>query len=66
MESVWWYLDTRKFGTVPHSGFGLSVRNRRGDMRAETAAYQDPDAASGNRFKGCHTVFQVQIFDPTG
>lgn len=22
-ESVWWYLDTRKFGTVPHSGFGL-------------------------------------------
>lgn len=23
MDSVWWYLDTRKFGTVPHSGFGL-------------------------------------------
>lgn len=23
MESVWWYLETRKFGTVPHSGFGL-------------------------------------------
>jgi asparaginyl-tRNA synthetase len=22
-EHVWWYLDTRKFGTVPHSGFGL-------------------------------------------
>jgi asparaginyl-tRNA synthetase len=22
-ESLWWYLDTRKFGTVPHSGFGL-------------------------------------------
>ncbi len=22
-ESVWWYLDTRKFGTVPHAGFGL-------------------------------------------
>ncbi|MCK4663425.1 MAG: asparagine--tRNA ligase [Bacteroidales bacterium] len=20
---MWWYLDTRKFGTVPHSGFGL-------------------------------------------
>jgi len=20
---VWWYLDTRKFGTAPHSGFGL-------------------------------------------
>ncbi len=22
-ESVWWYLDTRKFGTAPHAGFGL-------------------------------------------
>lgn len=22
-QSLWWYLETRKFGTVPHSGFGL-------------------------------------------
>ncbi len=22
-EELWWYLDTRKFGTVEHSGFGL-------------------------------------------
>ena len=22
-EDMWWYLETRKFGTVPHSGFGL-------------------------------------------
>jgi asparaginyl-tRNA synthetase len=22
-ESLWWYLETRKYGTVPHSGFGL-------------------------------------------
>jgi asparaginyl-tRNA synthetase len=22
-ESIWWYLETRQFGTVPHSGFGL-------------------------------------------
>jgi asparaginyl-tRNA synthetase len=22
-EDVWWYIDTRKFGTAPHSGFGL-------------------------------------------
>jgi asparaginyl-tRNA synthetase len=22
-ESMWWYLDTRKFGTCVHSGFGL-------------------------------------------
>jgi asparaginyl-tRNA synthetase len=22
-ENLWWYLDTRKFGTAPHSGFGL-------------------------------------------
>lgn len=22
-DQIWWYLDTRKFGTVPHSGFGL-------------------------------------------
>ncbi len=22
-EQLWWYLETRKFGTAPHSGFGL-------------------------------------------
>ena len=22
-KELWWYLDLRKFGTVPHSGFGL-------------------------------------------
>jgi asparaginyl-tRNA synthetase len=22
-ESLWWYIETRKFGTAPHSGFGL-------------------------------------------
>jgi asparaginyl-tRNA synthetase len=22
-EEMWWYMETRKFGTVPHSGFGL-------------------------------------------
>ncbi|WP_410878561.1 asparagine--tRNA ligase [Myroides sp. DW712] len=22
-DELWWYLDTRKFGTAPHSGFGL-------------------------------------------
>src|SRR5690554_7280807 len=22
-KEVWWYIDSRKFGTVPHAGFGL-------------------------------------------
>jgi len=22
-DQLWWYLETRKYGTVPHSGFGL-------------------------------------------
>jgi asparaginyl-tRNA synthetase len=22
-QNLWWYLETRKYGTVPHSGFGL-------------------------------------------
>ena len=24
-ETYWWYLDLRRFGTVPHAGFGLGV-----------------------------------------
>jgi len=23
LEQLWWYLDLRRFGTVPHAGFGL-------------------------------------------
>jgi asparaginyl-tRNA synthetase len=22
-KDMWWYLETRKFGTAPHAGFGL-------------------------------------------
>jgi asparaginyl-tRNA synthetase len=24
-ETYWWYLDLRRYGTVPHAGFGLGV-----------------------------------------
>src|SRR5947209_11831987 len=24
-EAYWWYLDLRRYGTVPHSGFGLAL-----------------------------------------
>ena len=23
LEPYWWYLELRKYGTVPHAGFGL-------------------------------------------
>ena len=25
MKDMWWYLDTRKYGTCPHSGFGVTL-----------------------------------------
>ena len=25
-KDMWWYLETRMYGTVPHSGFGLGFR----------------------------------------
>ena len=26
-DELWWYLQSREFGTVPHSGFGLGFEN---------------------------------------
>ena len=26
-KDIWWYLDTRRFGTAPHSGFSWALKD---------------------------------------
>jgi len=35
-ESFTWYLDLRRYGSVPHSGFGMAWSARRLDLRRRT------------------------------
>ena len=50
-EELWWYLDTRKFGTAPHSGFGLGFERLvlfvtgMGNIRDVIAFPRTPDNA---------------------
>ena len=41
-EAFEWYLDLRRYGTVPHGGFGMGIeRVRRLDLRARTRPRDD-------------------------
>ena len=45
-EAFEWYLDLRRYGTVPHGGFGMGIeRVRRLDLRARARARDDPVSA---------------------
>ena len=33
-EDYWWYLDLRKYGSVPHAGFGLALNASSCSQRA--------------------------------
>lgn len=50
-DELWWYLDTRKFGTVPYAGFGLGLERfvlfvtGMGNIRDMTPFPQTPKGA---------------------
>ena len=45
-EAFKWYLDLRKFGSVPHGGFGMGIERVVGlDLRAGACAGDDSVSA---------------------
>ena len=41
-EAFEWYLDLRRYGTVPHGGFGMGIERRGLDLQTRACARNDP------------------------
>ena len=54
-ETYEWYLDLRRFGSVPHSGFGLGIERCAVDLQAGAHPRCDPIPACNEQ--GLSVIF---------